>query len=93
MTIAPLFYSGNKHLEEVQQIVTSSQVANLAKQAISITKNQPMMVKKKSYNNKLQDLDQTRNILIMARKVTMLRTVQAVLTQKKSQMTKKQNKK
>lgn len=36
ITTAPFFYMGNKDLEKIQLIIISTEVANLAKQAISI---------------------------------------------------------
>lgn len=57
---------------------------NLAKQAISITKNLAIMARKKNYNNKPQGLDQINNSLIIIRKATMLEIVKAVPIQKKA---------
>ena len=56
MRIAHLFYFGNKNLKEIQQIVTSTEVANLAKRAVRTTINFVMIAKKKQlkkYHNKL----------------------------------------
>ena len=47
MTTAPLLYSGDKDLEEIQLIVTSTKAANLAKQATGITGDLAMMARKK----------------------------------------------
>ena len=47
MMTAPLFHSGNKDLEEIQQIVTFIEAANLAKQAVRATTDLAMMAKKK----------------------------------------------
>lgn len=47
MTTAPLLYSGNKDLEEIQQIVTFIKVANLVKQAVGATADLALMAKKK----------------------------------------------
>lgn len=47
MTTALLFHSGDKNLEEIQQIVTSTETANLAKRAVGTTTDLAMMVKKK----------------------------------------------
>lgn len=47
MTTALLLYFGNKDLEEIHQIVTSTKAANLAKQAVRATADLAMMAKKK----------------------------------------------
>lgn len=47
MTIAPLFYLNNKDLEEIQLIVTSTKVANLAKQTTGVTRDLAIIVRKK----------------------------------------------
>lgn len=47
MTTAPLFYSGNKDLKEIQQIVTSIETANLAKWVVEATIDLAIMDKKK----------------------------------------------
>ena len=47
MTTAPLLYSGNKDLEEIQKIVMSTEAANLAKRAVGATTNLARMAKKK----------------------------------------------
>lgn len=47
MTTVYFFYLGNKDLEKIQLIVTSTEVANLAKQAIGIMGDLAMMTKKK----------------------------------------------
>lgn len=47
MTTAPLLHSGDKDLEEIQLIVTSTKAANLAKQAIGVIGDQTMMARKK----------------------------------------------
>lgn len=47
MTIVPLPHSGNKDVEEIQQIVTSTEVANLAKQVVRATADLIMIAKKK----------------------------------------------
>ena len=46
MTTAPLLYSGNKDLEEIQQIVPSTEAANLAKRAVGAITNLALMAKK-----------------------------------------------
>ena len=47
MTIAPLFHLGDKDLEEIQLIVTSTEAANLAKRATGITRDLAMVARKK----------------------------------------------
>ena len=47
MTTAPLLHSGNKDIEETQQIVTSTEATNLAKRAVGATVDLKMMAKKK----------------------------------------------
>ena len=47
MTTAPLLHSGDKNLEEIQQIVISTKAANLAKQAVKVIANLALMAKKK----------------------------------------------
>lgn len=47
MTTAPFLYFGNKDLKIIQQIVTFTKVANIAKQATSQIADLVMMVKKK----------------------------------------------
>ena len=47
MTTAPLLHSGDKDLKEIQQIVTSTEAANLAKRAVRATTDLAMMAKKK----------------------------------------------
>ena len=46
-TTTPLLYSGDKNLEEIQQIVTSTKAANRAKQAVEATADLALMAKKK----------------------------------------------
>ena len=48
MTTAPLLHFGDKDLEEIQQIVTSTEVANMAKRATVQTADLAMIVKKRS---------------------------------------------
>lgn len=47
MTTVPFLYSGDKDIEEIQQIVTSTKVANLAKRTVGVKANLTMMAKKK----------------------------------------------
>ena len=47
MTTAPLLHSGDKDLEEIQQIVTSTKAANLAKRAVGATADLALMAKKR----------------------------------------------
>ena len=47
MTMALLLHSGDKNLEEIQQIVTSTKAANLVKQAVEATADLTLMAKKK----------------------------------------------
>ena len=47
MTTAPLLYFGNKDHEEIQQIIMSTEAANLAKQAVRATTDLAMMAKRK----------------------------------------------
>ena len=47
MTTAPLLHSGDKDLEEIQQIVTSTEAANLAKRAVGAIVDFALMAKKK----------------------------------------------
>ena len=47
MITAPLSHFSDKDLEEIQQIVTSTKIANLAKRTIRITVDLALMAKKK----------------------------------------------
>lgn len=47
MTIVLFLQSGNKDLQEIQQIVMSTKAINLAKQAIGVTTDLAIIVKKK----------------------------------------------
>ena len=47
MTTTLLLHSGNKDLEEIQQIVTSTEAANLAIQAVGAIADFALMAKKK----------------------------------------------
>lgn len=47
MTITSFFHLGNKDFEEIQLIVTSTEVANLAKQVIGMIGNLAIMIRKK----------------------------------------------
>lgn len=47
MTTTPLLHSGDKDLEEIQQIVISTKVANLAKHVIGATTDLALMAKKR----------------------------------------------
>ena len=47
MTTAPLLHSGDKDIEEIQQIVTSNEAANLAKRVVGATADLTMMAKRK----------------------------------------------
>ena len=47
MTIAPLLYSSNKNLEQIQQIVTSTKLVNLTEQIVGVTTDLALMSKKK----------------------------------------------
>lgn len=47
MTTTFFLYLGDKNLKEIQQIVTSTEVVNLAKQIVKITANLAMIAKKK----------------------------------------------
>ena len=47
MITAPLLYSDNKDLEEIQQIVISTEVANLAKRAVGAKADLALIAKKK----------------------------------------------
>ena len=51
MTTAPLLYSGDKNFEEIQQIVTSTEVANMIKRATGQTADLAMMTKLKATNS------------------------------------------
>ena len=48
MTTAPLLHSGDKNLEEIQQIVTSTEAANMAKRATGQIADLAMMAKKRT---------------------------------------------
>ena len=48
MTTAPLLHSGDKDLEEIQQIVTSTEAAKMAKQATGQIADLAMMAKKRT---------------------------------------------
>ena len=45
MTTTPLLHSGDKYLEEIQQIVTSIKAANLAKCTVGVTVDLALMAK------------------------------------------------
>ena len=47
MTMALLLHSGDKDLEEIQQIVTSTEATNFAKQAVGVTADFALIAKKK----------------------------------------------
>ena len=47
ITTAPLFHSDDKDVEEIQQIIMSPKVANLAKRTVGATTDLVMMAKKK----------------------------------------------
>lgn len=47
MTTIFLLYLGDKTLKEIQQIVTSTEAANLAKQVVKVTANLVMTTKKR----------------------------------------------
>lgn len=47
MTTTFFLYLGDKNLKEIQQIVTSTEVVNLAKQIVEITANLAMTTKKR----------------------------------------------
>ena len=47
MTTASLLYSDNKNLEEIQEIVKSSKVANLVKRVVKVTMDLTLLAKKK----------------------------------------------
>ena len=47
MTTSPFLDSGNKDIEEIQQIVTSTKVANLTKHVVEATADLTMMAKRK----------------------------------------------
>lgn len=57
MTITPLLYLSNKDLEKIELIVTSTEVANLAKQATCIIRDLAIMVRK---NEPQQQTSQSR---------------------------------
>ena len=48
MTIAPLFHSNDKYLKEIQQIVTSTKVANMTKRATGQIADLAMIAKKRT---------------------------------------------
>lgn len=50
MTTAPFLYLGNKDLKKIQQRVTSTKVANMAKQVSDQTLNLIIIIKKRSKN-------------------------------------------
>ena len=47
MQTTSLLYFGNKDLEEIQQIVTSTKAANLAKHVVRVTADLALIVKKR----------------------------------------------
>ena len=47
ITTAPLLHSGNKDIKEIQQIVTSTEEANLAKRVVEVIADLTMIIKKK----------------------------------------------
>ena len=51
MTTVLFLYSSNKDLEEIQQIVTFTKVANIAKQATGKTARDLLMMAKKKFEN------------------------------------------
>lgn len=46
MTTALFFYSGDKNLETIQQIMTFTAAANFAKQAVDVTTHLDIIIKK-----------------------------------------------
>ena len=84
MRIAFLLYFGNKNLKEIQLIVTSTKVANLAKQAVRAIVDFVLIVKKSS-QKELQGQSQRRSILIVEKKPTMLKIAAPLLQMKRSQ--------
>ena len=56
MTTAPLVHFGNKDLKEIQRIVTSTEAANLAKQAVRARADLAMMAKNKQLEKYLAKL-------------------------------------
>lgn len=48
MIIVLFLYLGNKDIEEIQQIVTFTKVANMARQVISQTADLAIQIKKRS---------------------------------------------
>ena len=50
MTTTPLLHFGDKDLEEIQQIVISTEAANIVKRAISQAANLSIMAKKRPDN-------------------------------------------
>ena len=57
MTTALILHSGDKDLEEIQQIVTSTKAANMAKQIVGVATDLIMMFK----NNRLERSDSRLN--------------------------------
>ena len=47
MTTVPLLHSDDKNLKEMEQIVTSTEVANLVKQAVKVIVDLALMTKTK----------------------------------------------
>ena len=75
MTTVPLLHSGDKNLEEIQQIVTFTEVANLVKQAIGAIADLALMTKINSQKEAILDSRPTKNTSIVGKKTTTLRTV------------------
>ena len=66
MTTAPLLHSDDKDIEEIQQIVTSTEAANLAKRTVGATANLTIMAKRKQLER--SDLRQNEECFNYARK-------------------------
>ena len=68
MIIVSFFYFGNKNFEEIQQIVRSTIVANLAKQAVKTTIDLAIILKKKQLEKYLTKPKQTKSPSIAKKK-------------------------
>ena len=66
MTIAPLLHSGDKDIEEIEQIITSTEAANLAKCVVGATADLTMMAKRKQLER--SDLRQNEECFIYGKK-------------------------
>lgn len=85
MTIVPLLYSNDKELKEIQQIVKSIKVANLAKYTIKATTNLVIIAKKKHLDKQNTSKSKTNEKCFNCKKKELLCKKLLFLKQKKAQ--------